>query len=551
MNQKATSSQAPHVLCVLEAEQQVALSKKLDLANRPGVRVAFDESADDALERLASASPALVLVGMSLDTMEGLEFVAHLLKRNPGFDGKVVVVPDDGDPFPPVAQYRDAASGRSVTQETDLSTVSSWLDSLAGVAKPAFAKPASAAAAPAPAPPAAPVKKAPAPAQVTSPAPAPVKKPPAPMEKSPAPAIRSAADIAPAGVKPSAPRPAPAAAKPLAAGNTVAASGPDPATAAPAVSAGSPAVQKPAVAKPAAKPVAVKPLAAKPIAAEPVRPAKPAAVASPAVAPPVAAALDAAGPPVAAEPPVAAKPTVPAPPAIAELVAAELAAAAPAPDAAAPLVPVEPSAGAGSVEQHPPGTSRPSRRRVVVGAVIVGIIVLLILLIGLAATGRGATRSTKPARAATPAKPAVARTVTRQVGTATHAQAAPAAQPDPDLDAMTRLPFHFDKGSAQGTVQSANELAKLVALIRRRLGQEPAKSLEVGGHASSEGPEYLQSRLGRERAEYLARYLEKHGIPEERIALRNYAATRPVMGKDGEDLAASRRVTVRLVDKRR
>lgn len=158
MNKEPTS-QAPHVLCVLQPEQQTALSERLKLAGRSGLRLVFQESADAALDRLGSESPALVLVGMSLDTMEGLEFVAHLFKRHADFKGKVVVVPDDGDPFPPMAQYRDAASGKSVTEETNWQSIAGWLDTLEAPAEPAskpVPMPSSTAALPsAPTPPAA------------------------------------------------------------------------------------------------------------------------------------------------------------------------------------------------------------------------------------------------------------------------------------------------------------------------------------------------------------------------------------------------------------
>lgn len=136
MNRQSTS-QAPHVLCVLQPEQQTALSEKLKLVGRSGLRIVFQDSADAALDQLKSEGPALVLVGMSLDTMEGLEFVAHLFKRQADFKGKVVVAPDDGDPFPPMAQYRDAASGKSVTEETDWPTIAGWLDALEAPAEPA------------------------------------------------------------------------------------------------------------------------------------------------------------------------------------------------------------------------------------------------------------------------------------------------------------------------------------------------------------------------------------------------------------------------------
>src|SRR5512136_1377439 len=99
MEQSQTKDAHGTVLCVLSAEQQEAYRAELETLQRSGLRFAFQESPEQALDGIADLGPVLVLVGMDIGTMEGLEFVALLFKRYPKFAQRVIVLPDKGDPF--------------------------------------------------------------------------------------------------------------------------------------------------------------------------------------------------------------------------------------------------------------------------------------------------------------------------------------------------------------------------------------------------------------------------------------------------------------------
>jgi outer membrane protein OmpA-like peptidoglycan-associated protein len=171
------------VLIALSSEQREAYASELARLKQPGIGVAFEESSDEALSIVEKKRPSLVLVGMNIGAMEGLEFLATLFKRIPDYAGKVVVLPDKGDPFPPMLQGRDPVSKKSTTTPIDFEGIEALVATLA---------------APAPAP--APVA-APAPAPVAAPAPAPTPRAPAAAPApAPAPLARAAEPIVAAGV---------------------------------------------------------------------------------------------------------------------------------------------------------------------------------------------------------------------------------------------------------------------------------------------------------------------------------------------------------------
>jgi outer membrane protein OmpA-like peptidoglycan-associated protein len=130
MQQSQTKDPCGTVLCVLSSEQQEAYGSELATLQRSGLRFAFQESPEQALDGLGELSPVLVLVGMDVGTMEGLEFVALLFKRYPKFAQRVIVVPDKGDPFPPMMQFRDPKTGRSSTETVDFRAIQALVESL-------------------------------------------------------------------------------------------------------------------------------------------------------------------------------------------------------------------------------------------------------------------------------------------------------------------------------------------------------------------------------------------------------------------------------------
>jgi outer membrane protein OmpA-like peptidoglycan-associated protein/CheY-like chemotaxis protein len=502
----APKSGVQHVVCVLSEAQRLGLGQQLERLRQPEVKLVFQDSPQLALDQIGELRPPLVLVGMSLDEMEGLEFLALLMRRHADFSGKVIVIPDEGDPFPPMAQYRDVASGKSVTQETTIAQVLSWIEALA----PAPATAAAPSATPAPA-------AQPAPAPAAKPAPAPAAKPaPAPAAR-PAPA--PAAKPAPAPAAKPAPVPA-VAAKPAAV---------------PAVAA------KPAPA-PAAKPAAVPAAAAKPAPAPAAKPAPvPAVAAKPAPLPAVAAKpapLPAAEPAAAAEPDVAAEsgaePLIPEAPPAAEPPPRAVAAA---PPPAEPVIdsskPNTPAAGAADL---------PARKWWLLLAALAALAVVILLVVVLA----GQSREPDPAAPRTSGAPSAP---PREAVAASIPPSTAQAKPLPSFEELTTLPLRFDRKSTEGIVTEPGELDGLVSSLSRAMQERPKARLEVGGHTSKEGPEYLHGRLGERRALDAKRRLVERGIAEHRIVLNNYEAARPLPSAGGGDeLDGSRRVTVRLID---
>jgi outer membrane protein OmpA-like peptidoglycan-associated protein len=183
---------ARSVLVVLEQGQREARAQELARLARPGIDVVHEESPDVALDLVATQPPPIVLVGMTIGAMEGLEFLALLLKRSPGFQGKVVVLPDKGDPFPPMLQGRDPVTKKSTTTAIDFAGIEALVAEVASSLGPV------AAPAPAPSPPApAPSPRAPA---VATPTPAAVPAPSSARAPRPAPTAPSRTPVLAAGV---------------------------------------------------------------------------------------------------------------------------------------------------------------------------------------------------------------------------------------------------------------------------------------------------------------------------------------------------------------
>jgi outer membrane protein OmpA-like peptidoglycan-associated protein len=125
------SPQAKRVLCVLSQEQWSEYQQDLDRMRQPGLEFVFQSSPDKALDQVGVVKPSLVIVGMTIGVMEGLEFLALLLRRYKDFDQNVIVLPNKGDPFPPMLQRRDPATGRSITEEVDAPAITALISSLA------------------------------------------------------------------------------------------------------------------------------------------------------------------------------------------------------------------------------------------------------------------------------------------------------------------------------------------------------------------------------------------------------------------------------------
>jgi hypothetical protein len=118
------------VLVVLSSEQREAYAAELERLSLPGIDLRFEESPDAGIDIAKTSVPALVIVGMTVGMIEGLEFLALLMRARPDYPGKVVVLPDKGDPFSPVLQARDPATGKSTTETIDFGGVESLIISM-------------------------------------------------------------------------------------------------------------------------------------------------------------------------------------------------------------------------------------------------------------------------------------------------------------------------------------------------------------------------------------------------------------------------------------
>jgi OOP family OmpA-OmpF porin len=110
----------PAILFVLSQEQQQQYQAEIDGWRCDDLEFVFQSSADDALEQVEELDPRMTIVGMEVGPMEGLEFLALLMKRFAAYERPVVVLPAKEDPFPPVLHQRDKASGHSATDTIDL-----------------------------------------------------------------------------------------------------------------------------------------------------------------------------------------------------------------------------------------------------------------------------------------------------------------------------------------------------------------------------------------------------------------------------------------------
>jgi len=82
----------------------------------------------------------------------------------------------------------------------------------------------------------------------------------------------------------------------------------------------------------------------------------------------------------------------------------------------------------------------------------------------------------------------------------------------------------FEPGSSsftQGSSAALSELARLLAAY-------PDTRIRIEGHTDNTGPESVNLRLSRERAEAVANYLTSSSIADKRIIAKGYGSTQPI-----------------------
>ena len=105
--------------------------------------------------------------------------------------------------------------------------------------------------------------------------------------------------------------------------------------------------------------------------------------------------------------------------------------------------------------------------------------------------------------------------------------------------------LHFALGQAVIRLDSFDILDRAI----ERLAMCPAEHVRVEGHSDSTGPDDLNQRLSRERAETVRTYLVDAGIEADRVTAVGFGGDRPIATNDTlNGRARNRRVEIRFVE---
>jgi outer membrane protein OmpA-like peptidoglycan-associated protein len=103
----------------------------------------------------------------------------------------------------------------------------------------------------------------------------------------------------------------------------------------------------------------------------------------------------------------------------------------------------------------------------------------------------------------------------------------------------------FEPGSSsftQGSSAALTELARLMLVY-------PSKRIRIEGHTDDTGPESVNLRLSRERAQAVASYLSSRGIADNRLIAKGYGSTQPIDDNFTDaSRARNRRIEISYLD---
>ena len=97
--------------------------------------------------------------------------------------------------------------------------------------------------------------------------------------------------------------------------------------------------------------------------------------------------------------------------------------------------------------------------------------------------------------------------------------------------------IRFEPGKADIVADSAGLLDRLIETALRC----PAANIEIAGHTDSDGDEPGNQALSEKRAQAVADYLVKAGLPATRFSAAGYGATQPIAGNDTDQGKAQNR----------
>ncbi|HMM92479.1 OmpA family protein [Bradyrhizobium sp.] len=97
--------------------------------------------------------------------------------------------------------------------------------------------------------------------------------------------------------------------------------------------------------------------------------------------------------------------------------------------------------------------------------------------------------------------------------------------------------IRFESGKSDIVADSAGLLDRLIETALRC----PTANIEISGHTDSDGDEAANQALSEKRAQAVADYLVKAGLPESRFSAAGYGATQPIAGNDTDQGKAQNR----------
>jgi OOP family OmpA-OmpF porin len=120
----------------------------------------------------------------------------------------------------------------------------------------------------------------------------------------------------------------------------------------------------------------------------------------------------------------------------------------------------------------------------------------------------------------------------------------PAAAPvDPTVcqqlfsDLLAKGKIRFDSGRASIDPDSAGLLDRLIEIAMRC----PTADIEIAGHTDSDGEDAFNQTLSEKRAQAVADYLVKAGLPASRFTATGYGSSQPVASNETDEGKAQNR----------
>jgi OOP family OmpA-OmpF porin len=104
-------------------------------------------------------------------------------------------------------------------------------------------------------------------------------------------------------------------------------------------------------------------------------------------------------------------------------------------------------------------------------------------------------------------------------------------------DLLGKGSIRFDSGRAVIDPDSTGLLDRLIETAMRC----PAATIEISGHTDGDGEDAFNQALSEKRAQAVADYLVKAGLPADRFTAVGYGSTQPIASNDTDEGKAQNR----------